>query len=66
MEANQEENTEIPRLRVNPSKRDTLPQSLSAADGNNTSMKNKYKKKCYIHSYVFIFIRDSFLKLQGK
>ncbi|XP_023759505.2 ABC transporter G family member 36 [Lactuca sativa] len=36
MEANQEENTEIPRLRVNPSKRDTLPQSLSAADGNNT------------------------------
>ncbi|KAL4583825.1 hypothetical protein LXL04_008409 [Taraxacum kok-saghyz] len=36
MEANQEENTEAPRLRTNPSKRDTLPQSLSAADGNNT------------------------------
>ncbi|KAJ9568410.1 hypothetical protein OSB04_004376 [Centaurea solstitialis] len=36
MEANQEETSEMPRLRTTGSRRETLPQSLSAADGNNT------------------------------
>lgn len=38
MEADQEESRDPPRLRVNRSKRDDLPRSLSAADGNRTSM----------------------------
>lgn len=36
MEADQEESRDPPRLRVNRSKRDDLPRSLSAADGNRT------------------------------
>ncbi|KAA8541752.1 hypothetical protein F0562_022904 [Nyssa sinensis] len=36
MEANQEETKESPRLRTTRSKRDSLPRSLSAADGNNS------------------------------
>lgn len=37
MEADQEESKEPPRLKINRSKRDDLPRSLSAADGNKTS-----------------------------
>lgn len=36
MEADQEESKEPPRLKINRSKRDDLPRSLSAADGNKT------------------------------
>nr|XP_043615513.1 ABC transporter G family member 35-like [Erigeron canadensis] len=36
MEDNEEEPTETPRLRTMTSRRETLPRSLSAADGNNT------------------------------
>ncbi|KAK9281909.1 hypothetical protein L1049_004817 [Liquidambar formosana] len=36
MEANQEETKEQPRLRTYKSKKDSLPRSLSSADGNNT------------------------------
>ncbi|XP_059640915.1 ABC transporter G family member 29-like [Cornus florida] len=36
MEDDQEETKEAPRLRPTRSKRDSLPRSLSAADGNNT------------------------------
>ncbi|XP_052174866.1 LOW QUALITY PROTEIN: ABC transporter G family member 35-like [Diospyros lotus] len=36
MEANQAESREAPRLRPTRSSRDTVPRSLSAADGNNT------------------------------
>ncbi|GFZ04195.1 pleiotropic drug resistance 7 [Actinidia rufa] len=36
MEADQEETKEEPRLRLNRSKNDSLPRSLSATDGNNT------------------------------
>ncbi|PSS17958.1 ABC transporter G family member 36 like [Actinidia chinensis var. chinensis] len=36
MEADQEENKEAPRIRTNRSKIDSLPQSLSSSDGNNT------------------------------
>ncbi|KAF8393439.1 hypothetical protein HHK36_021683 [Tetracentron sinense] len=36
MEANQEETKEKPRLQTSRSKRDSVPRSLSAADGNNT------------------------------
>jgi hypothetical protein len=38
MEAGQEESKEEPRLRRPMSKRDSIPQSLTAFDGNNTSM----------------------------
>lgn len=38
MEAGQEESKEEPRLRRPMSKRDFVPQSLTAFDGNNTSM----------------------------
>ncbi|KAJ0755524.1 putative ABC-type xenobiotic transporter [Helianthus annuus] len=36
MEANQEDTQETPRLRTSTSKREKLPKSLIAADGNNT------------------------------
>ncbi|KAA8540358.1 hypothetical protein F0562_024723 [Nyssa sinensis] len=36
MEANQEETNEAPRIKTTRSKRDSLPRSLSAADGNNS------------------------------
>ncbi|CAH9075903.1 unnamed protein product [Cuscuta europaea] len=36
MENDQEESTESPRLRITKSRKDALPHSLSASDGNNT------------------------------
>ncbi|GFY97082.1 pleiotropic drug resistance 7 [Actinidia rufa] len=41
MEADQEETKEAPRIRINRSKIDSLPQSLSSTDGNNTSKKHR-------------------------
>lgn len=45
IEAEQEESKEEPRLRRPMSKRDSSPQSLSAFDGNNTSMQQKQCRK---------------------
>lgn len=53
MEANQEETTEPPRLRTNPSKRETLPQSLSAADGNNTSMNSVFSLTIHVPTWTY-------------
>lgn len=42
MEADQQETKEEPRLRPGRSIKKSVPRSLSAADGNNTSKKYKY------------------------